>query len=143
MSVTRPGEGTTLSVKISSSFVVIGGLAKVASPSVVVAEIETTNLSSSKHDYRASRLPDYGQVKFMVRWDMDDSTHQAMRTGQVAGTIFDWKIIYVDDMTTPANSTFSGFITEWSGDDIEPESNVEAEITIRLTTIVTNTAGSS
>jgi hypothetical protein len=49
-----------------------------------------------------------------LQLDPNDATHQLIYTHLTTGTTLDdFKIVFVDDMTTPANCTFSGFFTKF------------------------------
>jgi hypothetical protein len=115
----------------------------VTRPGLTVPEVKKTNLASTVQEYRAGRIPDNGTCEFRVQFDPNDTTHQALYTTAAAGTAKNWKYIFADGMTTPANVMFAAFITEISPSETsaEDDSNVEATVTMRVTGAVTRTAG--
>ena len=67
----------------------------------------------------------------------------AARSTSSPGTIDDWRVSFVgDSFTTHAKAEFSGFVTKCAPTGIKDEENLEYEVEVQLTTIVTQTTGS-
>lgn len=138
---TNVGEGTLLQISISSSFVTVAQRTTIGGPKATVASIPTTNLDSTSKTYRPSRQPDSGELDLHVFVDPNDTnSHQTLMSRVVpqgsittAPPVDSWKLIFNDGNTTPANATFSGFLTAFELDGMEEEQNLGANITIKLT----------
>jgi|GEM_PF-3044176 len=142
---TLPNEGTSLSIKLSGeTFTEIPQVTSIDAPNPSRAMIPTSHLRTvGYHTKRSSRLVDSGQVSFTIFYDPNDETHQALFTKFAAGLPVDFKLVLVDDMTTPANETFSAIISQVEGGGIEIETNQERTFTLDITGGVTRTAGAN
>ena len=139
-----PGEHTKLQWKVASTYVDVAQLLAVKFPGGAVESVSTTGLAAAAKTYRPGLIPEVGEVTFKINFDPNHTDHRSLASRVVTPAIDDWKIIYVDGNTTPANDQFFGFITKFELNEVEGESsvNVEADITIQVTGIVTRTAGS-
>jgi hypothetical protein len=143
MTQVLPNEGTKLSFEIATVMTAIPQVTSIDAPNPSVASIPTTHLTSTTHTKRPSRLLEPGQIGFTIEYDPDDTTHQALFTALGAKTVLSWKLEMVDDLATPANETFSGFITAVDGGGIEIETNHERTFTVEVTGSIIRTAGSA
>ena len=139
-----PGLGTNLQMKVSSTFTSIGEIVKIEGPDAVLGLRETTVLSSSAKAYRPT-LPDYGKAKFTVHWDPDDSLHLSLLTKITSpvSTPDEFKLIFVDGDTTPANVDFKGFLMSFKLKGMEEKGTLEADLEIQITDVFTPTAGTA
>lgn len=138
------GEGTTLSIKISAAFVVLGQIHEIDGPNVTVKAVPNANLSSTVMTTRPSHLTTPEKFTAKMWFDPSDTAGQGVLVGRAntPGVVDDWKVIFVNDgNTTPATGTFSGFVTSFKVTGIKNEENIGADVEIQLTTIVTYTAG--
>jgi hypothetical protein len=144
MADTVPGEGTLLQIKIASVFTTIGNRVSIGGPASEVNAVDKTNLDSTLREYRPSQIPEAGRLSLSVFYDPNDSTHQILPSRvKTPGTIDDFKLIFNDGMGTPANETFSGFVTKFEKNGMEVDGNLGADVEIQLTTLVTSTEGSA
>lgn len=139
----RPGEGTLLQLQISTTYTNIGRVLSVGGPKPKVPSIDTTVLTSTRREKRPSQIPDSGQCTVRIQYDPNDATvHQLLLTQMEAGTVSSWKVVYnTANTTTNANEVFSAFITDFTGNDKEVDTNVEADLTLEITGAITRTAG--
>lgn len=139
---TIPGEGTQIQIKITTTYTDVGRVEEIDGFEVAVEEVKKSHLLSVIHEYRPSHIPDPGTISFKVQLDPNNTVHQTLYAhASVPGTIDDWKVIFPDGMTTPANATFSGFIKKFKLTGEKIEENLMAELDVRLTSIPVMTAG--
>lgn len=140
-----PGKGTILQMK-SGSFVTIGQRIELDGPDAQLRMRETTHLDSTMAAYRAD-IPEGGILSGRLFWDPNDSTatvsHQTLR-GRVytpPTTPDEFKLIYNDGFTTPANDDFKGFIKKWKPTGMKSGESLQVEFEIQITDQYTITAG--
>jgi hypothetical protein len=138
-----PGEGTKIAIESATpgTYTDLGEVNSVTGPAPSVASVETTNLQSTRHSYRPSKVPESGEVSFQIKIDPNNATQQILTGLMDTPVVKNWKITWPDGMTTPANSTFAGFLTAYNVSGAELENNVVADITIKLTGAITRTPG--
>jgi hypothetical protein len=142
-----PGSGTTLQMKISSTYTTIPGCTDLSWDGYKRGERNTTTLTSTAV-VRKPGLTDYGTIKCKCFYDPNDSTHQAIvaKLSQTAAvqsaTLEEWKLIYADGFSTPANVTFTGFVSDFSIASGDPETGtITADLTVTISTVAAITAG--
>ena len=96
--------------------------------------IETTHLGSSAKTFKAASLIDYGEITVSYQNNPD----LPVMVGKVAET---WDILWPLETgeTTPAQWTFSGFVTKQADGSFKVGDLVTGEITIRITGSITKT----
>lgn len=142
MSNTIAGEGTLLQFK-NSTFVTVGRVEEIDGPEGKVTSVKKTHTASTIQEYRPGKKPDMGTLTFKFQLDPADTVHAILK-GRVdtPGTVDDWKLIYNDGQTTPASSTFSGFVTKYKQTGMgADEKNLMGELEVQLTTVTTFVAG--
>lgn len=140
-----PAEGTTIAVEsvTPGTYTTIGQVESITPPSTTVAEVPTTTLTSTRKQYRAGKIPDSGTLQFRIQYDPNDTVHQDLEDYLNAGTTKNWQLTYVDGMVEPANEEFAGFITNFEKSALEDETNATADLTIRVTGVVTRNPGAA
>jgi hypothetical protein len=107
---------------------------------------DTTHLDSTMVTSRPA-IPDPGTISGTLLFDPNDSTttvnHPVIRAKVLTppSSPDEWKLVYADGKTTPANDVFLGYITKWKVSGIEVEGSLQAEWEIRITDTFTITAG--
>lgn len=136
------GLGTTLAIKISSTFTTIANVVSIEGPDPVLGLRDTTKLSSVYHEKRPT-LPDLGKVKLTLQYDPDDTTHALLLSKILSPPAApdEFKLTYPDGKTTPANEDFKGFVVSRKLKGITPKGTIEADVEIDLTDLFTQTAG--
>ncbi len=132
------GQGTILKATISSVLTAIAQVLEISGPDITTGAKETTNLGSTSKSRRA-QLPDTGPITFTIQYDPSDTTHQFLLTqintwpqGLVA-----WELVF---NTSPAhNYSFNAFISKLSPKGMNEEDNLEADIELTISGIVTFT----
>jgi hypothetical protein len=139
-----PSEGTKLAYSTDggSTYVDVGFLTKVKPPGGKVPEVPTTYLGSVAKTFRPGKIPEAGEVTFSIYWDPSDTDQRGMLAYLSSPATIDWKVTFNDSFSTHAKATFKGFITQWEPGDDEDETNVTADVTVRITGLVTFAAGS-
>lgn len=142
MAAELAGLGTVLQIKISGSYVTIPCVQDISWDGYERAMREVTCLTSTSRKFRPAIL-DFGEVSATIFYDPNDTTHQALVTKLTTppASPDEFKLIYVDGNTTPANVLFKGYITQFPITGIEIEGSVESQIAIKVTDLVTHTAG--
>jgi hypothetical protein len=142
-----PGAGTTLQIKISSTFTTIPGCTDLSWDGFKRGERNATYLTSAAV-VRKPGMPDYGSFKCKCFYDPNDTTHIAIvaKLLQSAATqsaaLDDFKLIYADGFSTPANVTFSGFVSDFSQATGDPETGtLTADLTVTISSVAAFTAG--
>lgn len=139
-----PREGTTIGYSATSggTYVTIGGIISIKKPGAKVNPVKTTQLSSTVQTFRPGLQPEVGEASFRIQYDPNQTDHIAF-AGDLTTPVLRWfKIIFPDsNVTTKAFQVFQGFITTWDEDEDSEEGNVEVEVTIQVTGVVTRTVG--
>lgn len=139
-----PAETTTIGISDDGvSYTTLAQVLSIDPPGGTVAEVETTHLNSTAKSFRPSLIPEVGEVAFRIEYDPNDAGHQELAELAAAPATKFWKITYPDGEDTPANDVFQGFLTEFDPDGMEVETNMEADVTIRVTGPVTRNPGTS
>ena len=140
-----PAEGTTIAVEsvTPGTYTTIGQVVSITPPSTTVAEVNQTTLASTRKAYRAGKIPDSGTLQFQIQYDPNDTVHQDLEDYLNAGTTKNWKLVYVDGMVVAAHEIFAGFITEFTKSGLEDESDLVADLSIRVTGTVARTPGAA
>ena len=138
-----PGEGTLMQIESATpgTYTTIGQVLSITGPAPSVAAVETTNLASTRHTYRPSKIPESGEVTFQIQSDPNDATVIILQGLMDAPASKNWRIISADGLTTPSKDQFSGFLTAWNRSGQEVESNVIVDATIKISGAITRTAG--
>jgi hypothetical protein len=130
-------EGTTLGYAAlqAGPFTLIAHLVSVQPPGSEVPEVESGDLSSTFKEKRPGRIPDLGEVAYRIRFDPNNAGHKLFRADAdtPGGADRWWQIIYNDTFTTKARTTFKGWVKSFKPDNLEDESNLEADVVIVLT----------
>ena len=132
-----PGQGTTLSATISSSLTALVQVLEVDGPEATVETKGTTNLSSTAKSYRA-QLPDGGTVSATVQYDPAATTHQFLTT-----TINTWPqqpvtwAVAFPQITGSHGASFSAILIRFKPKGMNEEDNLEADIELKITGLVT------
>ena len=117
-----PGERTKLKLDGTA----VASVVSVSGPSMSVAEIETTDLDSAAKTFRPSLIPEIGTVTCTVYYDA--TAHQNLVDLIVTPSSQDWQIEFQDTTTID----FTGFLTGLNITGGDVDSNIQAEITIRI-----------
>lgn len=140
-----PAEGTTIAIEsvTPGTYTTIGQVVSITPPSTTVAEVKQTTLTSTRQAYRAGKIPDSGTLQFQIQHSPNDTVHQDLEDYLDAGTTKNWKLVYVDGMAVPAHEIFAGFIVSYEKSGLEDESDLVADLTIRVTGTVVRTPGAA
>jgi hypothetical protein len=143
---TLPGKGTLLQIKVSSTYHTIGQRVSIDGPDPELKMRDTTHLDSTMVTSRPA-IPDPGTISGTLLFDPNDTTTNATHASLRAkvytppSTPDEFKLVYADGKTTPANDVFLGFITKFKVGGIEVEGSIQAEWEIRITDTFTPSAG--
>jgi hypothetical protein len=131
------GQGTVLSMTISTTLTAIAQVLEISGPEVTVGAKETTNLASTVKTYRA-QLPDSGKVTFSIQYDPASTTHTALTTAvnTFPQAAVNWKMLFNTVAGTDA-AAFSAFITKFAPKGMNTEDNLEADLELQVTGLVT------
>ncbi len=136
-------EGTRLFISDNgSSYTEVAQVKRIKSAGGKVPEVETTVLTSAGKSYRPGRIPEAGEVTFTFQRDPNLTGHQTLVALLNTPATKFWRVTYNDGLATNAKDEFQGFLTEGDPNDAEDESNHEWDVTMRITGLVTRTAGS-
>lgn len=143
-----PGEGVTLGYSTTSggTYTLVGGILDVELPGGKVEAVDNTVLTSTARSARASLIPDFGEVKFTIKFSPNDTGHVLLRGLLNSGTQktpYWFKAVYTNDgsATTPANDKFNALLIEMSPPKAEIDKDFEVEITLKIIAVPTYTAG--
>jgi hypothetical protein len=144
MSEARPAEGTDFQMKIASVFTSIGGVVEIDGFSVKAEAVPITVLKDVLVRRRKSRQPDPGTLSLKLNVDPNDPIHQSIYEKTITSTPDpddEFKMIFVDDETTPAFATFLGFFTEYKLTNFKGTENAMAECELQLNSLPAFTEG--
>lgn len=140
-----PAAGMTVAIKLAGSFTVVPNASEIEMSGFKVAERNPTGLTSGRVRKKPG-LPNYGDLKFKIWFDPNDTTHQALRdrAKSPSQTLDDWKVVYADGMVVPANAIVKGFVSgfDFKSGDAEKGTN-EVDVTVAVDDITSFTAGAA
>lgn len=136
------GQGTTLSVDKTGggTYTKVGTFTSIDGPSSSVGSIETTNLESTRKEYRPG-LPDGGEISGTLQFDPAEATQAYLAGLADAPEVLSWQVSFP---TKPNATLFTvdGFLTEFSPSAGGVEDVIEAAFTVKITgAVVITTAG--
>jgi len=144
-----PSAGTKLEMKIAAAFVEVPGCTDLSWEGYSRGVRNPTYLTSAGI-IKKPAMTNFGQFKCKVFYDPNDDTHKAIRdrialsAAAQGAALDDFKVTWADGNTTPATSTFTGFVSEFSPSATDVETGtVTADMTIEISTAVVHTDGSS
>ncbi len=132
-----PGQGTILKSTLgNNNAIALFQLVEMDGPTAEVGTKEITNLGDTVKKYRA-QLPDGGEITGTIQYDPADGTHTALTT-----LINAWpqqSKSWSEVLPTANNSTltFSAFLTKFSPKGMNEDDNLEADISLKITGLVT------
>lgn len=137
-----PAEGTVIAQSPNgTAWTDIAQVISVQPPGGSVPVVQKTHLGSVAKEKRPGLIPDAGSISMRIQHDPNLTGHRDLRALVFTPEIKYWKITYNDGLATKSNDVFQGFISEWNPSDAEDEANIEVDITIEITGVVTNNAG--
>ncbi len=132
-----PGQGTILKTVVNTNAnTAIFQLVEMDGPTAETGSKEITNLGDVVKKYRA-QLPDAGEITGTIQYDPADATHHELTL-----MINAWPQAaraWVEVLPTANNSalTFSAFLTKFSPKGMNEDDNLEADISLKLTGLIT------
>jgi hypothetical protein len=139
-----PGEGAFIASASASSgtFTSFAQVLSITPPGGIVASVETTTLSDTAKTFRPGVIPDSGECAMRIQYDPNLAGHQSLTT-LITTPVTRWfRVSYASGHATPSRDTFQAFLTEFSPDALEDETNQEADVTMKITGSVSRTSGS-
>lgn len=132
----NPGQGTILQATVSSTLTAIAQVLEIDGPEATVEPKSTTNLASTAKTYRAL-LPDGGTISARVQYDPADSTHAflASKINEYPQTAVAWAMIF--NAQNAPTATFTAILTKFKPVGMNEDDNLEAEIELKITGLVT------
>lgn len=139
------GEGTLLQIEnatTTGTYDRIGQRVSIDGPEPSVEAVEKTHLDSTLKEYRASKIPEPGEVSLTVYLDPADAIHQRLE-----GMVFDppapgaepnWRLVFNNNTNTRPHRQFAGFVTKFKYTGMQVEENLQAEMTIKVTGVITS-----
>ncbi len=131
-----PGQGTILKATISNNATAIFQLVEIDGPTAEIGSKEVTNLGDVVKKYRA-QLPDAGEITGTCQYDPANATHAALttmiNTWPLAAVV--WNVVW--PTTNSSNAAFSAFLTKFSPKGMNEDDNLEADISLKLTGLIT------
>lgn len=141
--VVNPALGTTLSHGVAGTpptYTAIAQLTSIDGPESEMGTAETTHLTSAAKTYRKT-LFDGNEVSCEMEFDPKSDTHAPLITLFYGNTQASdgelWKITFADGAGTPSTASFKAIITKLGPSGIEPENNLMANMTIKISGLVT------
>ena len=140
--VVNPALGTTFAHGVAGSpptYTLIAQVTSIDGPESEMGTVETTNLASVAKTYRKS-LFDGNEVSIELQLDPKSDTH-VLLTGLFFGNTQIssgelWQIVFADATNGPSKVTFSAIITKLGPSGMEPESNMTANMTVKISGLV-------
>jgi hypothetical protein len=136
-----PGKGTILQVEIASVYTTIANRVEISGPSAEMGEFDVSDLDSSVLQTVATML-DPGELTMKVWYDPNLAGHIQLNTDLAAGTVRNYKLKYADGLTTNAQAVFPAFVKKFERNGMKLLEYVGADLVLRVTGTITNTAGS-
>jgi hypothetical protein len=140
--VVNPALGTTLSHGVAGTpitYTILAQLMSIDGPESEMGTVSTVNLGSTAKTYRKT-IFDGNEVSVEMQFDPKSDTHLLL-TGLFYGNTQiasgePWQIIFADATNGPSKATFTAIITKFGPSGIEPESNLQAKMTIKISGLV-------
>lgn len=141
-----PGAGTTLQLQIASVYTDVPGATDISWDGLKRSVRNPTSLTSPAV-VKKPGMPDFGQIKLKVYFDPNNTVHTTLRTrlltAAAAATVDNWKLIYADGLSTPADAEFTGFISEFGHASGDAETGtMTADMTVEVNTVTAFNLGS-
>lgn len=130
-----PGEGTLLQLEAATpgTFDTIAQRVTIEGPERSVEAVETTHLDSVAKQFRPSKTPDNGELSMTIEFDPADVGHLRLETLAATTATVNWRLVFNNETNTRPHRQFPGFITSFGYGGMETESNLTADITIKVT----------
>lgn len=135
-------EGTTL--KIGSAL--IGQVLSVKPPGAEIEPVKTTHLTSDAATTRPSQIPDNGEVTFKVEVNPADAGYGDLVDAFTVKPIVNkqFTITYGGDgFGTPGTDVFTATPNKLEFDELEENTNLIANVTVKVSGAVARTGGSA
>lgn len=129
-STASSAQGTTLEVQAAGSpttWLPVGNFTTWSGPSGEAAEIDVTNLSSTRKEYLIG-LADEGNYTFNLHYDPDDAGQARMKALRASGGVGRFRLTH----PTSAVEEFNGFVKSFPRDG-GVDSAIAAAVNIRVT----------
>lgn len=123
-------KGTLLQKQIATVYTTIAQRVKLDGPDASMGDTELTDLDSTMVQ-TGPTLVDPGTFSGTLWYDPNETTHIMMTTDLLAGTSNQYKLVYPDGDTTPANVPFTGFVSKFKPTGMESKGYLQAEFEIR------------
>ena len=140
--VVNPALGTVFAHGVAGSpptYTAISQITSIDGPESEMGTVETTNLSSTAKTYRKT-LFDGNEVSIEMEFDPKSDTHVLLtglffgNTQLSAGEL--WQVEFADATNGPSKASFTAIITKLGPSGIEPESNLMANMTVKISGLV-------
>lgn len=135
------GEGTRLQLGSGTpptlTFADISPVVSIEGNEVTAEDVDRTDLLSTMKEFRPSSIPDPGEMSLTLLFDPQDTNHQALQDDAYSPTVRTWRLVYNNGTTTRPHDEFSGYIKSFKTTGIEQDSDLQAEISIKITGTIT------
>lgn len=131
-----PGEGTSLFTgSASSALSSVAQIKTIGVPGFERASVSTTYLNSSWKEFRPGRIPDGGELTIGMEIDPSISAHMNIVSSSATASALQWFQVRFADLASSSSvhPRFQGFITAVEYDDLEDETNLMANVTVKVT----------
>ncbi len=129
------GEDTRLQYESATpgTYTTIAQVTSIEGPEREREAVPKTHLGSTAKEYRGSKIPDNGEVSFVALFDPANATHEKMEELFASGDTVNWRLVFNNDTNSRPHRQFAGFLTNWKPTGMEVDSNVEMNVTIKIT----------
>jgi hypothetical protein len=142
-----PGPGCTIAYCLTSggTYVPVTQVKSIDGPGMEVGMWDSTGLSSAAGE-QVPTIFKAGEVGFKIIYDPSNTTHAALTTDMLALTLLYWKLTFASPVGpgatvpgSPKTYGFAGYLKGFALSGFETESDVEADVKIAITGLVTLT----
>lgn len=133
------GHGTTLSIDIAggTSWTAIGQILSITPPALSREEINITTLDDTIQYKLPSDPEDVGELTFELAWDVNATNPTILETATLGRNIVaTWKITYPSS-TSSKVATFTGWIKNFTPQEVSGKDAIKLQITVVLLTAIT------
>lgn len=136
------GKGTKLQTKVATVWTDIANRVKISPPAPQPKFDEITDLDSTYVE-RAPVIVDLQTVSLTGFFSPNDTLTNTLRGEALSPstTAREFKVVYTDGNTTPANDTFSGFVSKFAPTGVERDKFLQYELEIQCNEAMAFTAG--
>lgn len=121
-----------------TTYTQIGNPLAIDPPERSSPDVDTTGLLSAVKTSRPGKIPVPGEITHTFQWDPADTLHTTIEGYGNSSAVVWWAIVFpIGTVGSRPARLFKGYVNKFKINSLEDEKNLEAEFTIKITTVIT------